>query len=161
MDWDFAVTFQFTAARRRLLGVAVVAAIAALVSIHSRPKAAASIRRRNRWHWWSFNSQPPEGGCVFCVRRWCCFRRFQFTAARRRLPRHHKFTLRGKRFQFTAARRRLLGMVLTGFWWLAFQFTAARRRLRHPLFHAAVHLAVSIHSRPKAAAAVIATSSAL
>ena len=56
-----------------------------VVSTHSRPKAAAykaniqllTIRR--------FNTQPPEGGCIISSKRETKYKRFQHTAARRRL----------------------------------------------------------------------------
>ena len=58
------VQFQHTAARRRLHGLFHNGNPAIGVSTHSRPKAAARLNlsrlRRRR----SFNTQPPEGGCV-------------------------------------------------------------------------------------------------
>ena len=56
--------FQHTAARRRLLGDIYRSMKAKDVSTHSRPKAAASIRRATSFRDCSFNTQPPEGGCL-------------------------------------------------------------------------------------------------
>ena len=79
----------------------------------------------------SFNTQPPEGGC------W----RLTISLATRCW------------FQHTAARRRLPGMVQIPSLVLWFQHTAARRRLRpSPSVVQNAPLAVSTHSRPKAAA---------
>ena len=58
-------TFQLTAARRRLPTGSTVTATGGMVSTHSRPKAAAysclPLSHMTR----GFNSQPPEGGCVY------------------------------------------------------------------------------------------------
>ena len=126
--------------------------INALVSTHSRSKAAANVIRVLIARRYSFNSQPLEGGCHEVPRHIDPRKAFQLTAARRRLlarpakPRHARV------FQLTAARRRLRGF---RFWgsrggWVsthsrskaaalsdvisirpnqAFQLTAARRRL--------------------------------
>ncbi|WP_210392999.1 hypothetical protein, partial [Neisseria sp. HMSC072B12] len=74
--------FQHTAARRRLDAPADEV-FEALVSTHSRPKAA--VQDMNVWLKW------PE---------------FQHTAARRRLDVGNVMMLRGDWFQHTAARRR-------------------------------------------------------
>ena len=81
------LTFQHTAARRRLpktikgkLSPIIVSThrrpkaaahkikITKLtfktVSTHSRPKAAAAIPKMFRWDTHGFNTQPPEGGCI-------------------------------------------------------------------------------------------------
>ena len=98
--------FQHTAARRQLQSIQGAGGVF-LVSTHSRPKAAAhraTRRRLNRrvsthsrpkaaarmgrplQRGWSFNTQPPEGGCanVTALSRSGAF---QHTAARRRLQR--------------------------------------------------------------------------
>ena len=55
--------FQHTAARRRLLDTVGVPMLMLIVSTHSRPKAAASLKTPlDKWLV-SFNTQPPEGGC--------------------------------------------------------------------------------------------------
>ena len=101
------VMFQLTAARRRLEGLGNPALVAAMfqltaarrrlglawadvfpqyvVSTHSRPKAAGSDYNANGFRTWSFNSQPPEGGWMFCPCRCWIPNQFQLTAARRRL----------------------------------------------------------------------------
>ena len=56
--------FQHTAARRRLLDRALISVAKIDVSTHSRPKAAANKRSQSRWGLNSFNTQPPEGGCL-------------------------------------------------------------------------------------------------
>ena len=78
----------------------------------------------------SFNSQPPEGGWLPACRQVICSKKFQLTAARRRLA-----VLVGlcrcaqPLFQLTAARRRLgiIGQLKHRI--IQFQLTAARRRL--------------------------------
>ena len=56
--------FQHTAARRRLLVPHSTYSHWCLVSTHSRPKAAAISRRKSTCSPSSFNTQPPEGGCL-------------------------------------------------------------------------------------------------
>ena len=56
--------FQHTAARRRLLSGAKIIPLLYLVSTHSRPKAAARHQQLAQSHCYSFNTQPPEGGCI-------------------------------------------------------------------------------------------------
>ena len=100
--------FQLTAARRRLQRGFSGYPITSRVSTHSRPKAAATVTS------------------VTCA----AWKKFQLTAARRRL-----------RFKDGGKGRRAV-----------FQLTAARRRLR--VLSAAYNATsvVSTHSRPKAAA---------
>ena len=59
-----ATVFQLTAARRRLPTRARRFFRSSTVSTHSRPKAAAPIHTHSYYGNNSFNSQPPEGGCV-------------------------------------------------------------------------------------------------
>ena len=61
--------FQHTAARRRLHFPQNKRFHHRNVSTHSRPKAAASYRNRTRRPPKSFNTQPPEGGCIMPL---CC-----------------------------------------------------------------------------------------
>ena len=122
------------------------------VSTHSRPKAAAALTQYQSIIKCCFNTQPPEGGCPLCpfplyvadsfntqppeggclVKSTAgdCFCGFQHTAARRRLPN--------------------LGLAFAGI--KLFQHTAARRRLLPAIEKNAPEIAVSTHSRPKAAA---------
>ena len=55
--------FQHTAARRRLPDGLVGTSIPATVSTHSRTKAAAGYGQNPLSLWFSFNTQPHEGGC--------------------------------------------------------------------------------------------------
>ena len=57
-----------------------------IVSTHSRPKAAAFGEMQKKIKGVSFNTQPPEGGCPSSTITRTERRRFQHTAARRRLP---------------------------------------------------------------------------
>ena len=143
--------FQHTAARRRLANRIVRDKYNAVVSTHSRPKAAgrqnSQMRQRIRVSThsrpkaaggaligsnsddWGFNTQPPEGGWkLLNVSLWL-YRLFQHTAARRRLD--------ISRFQ-TACQRGFNTQPPEGGWWMMcifprcsakFQHTAARRRL--------------------------------
>ena len=144
--------FQHTAARRRLDVPLTKRAIALLVSTHSRPKAAGTLWTRHSLPPKCFNTQPPEGGWWW-LRCWRGrLRRFQHTAARRRLARSSWKNCAWSRFQHTAARRRL-----------AWRFTPRRHIAtcfntqppeggwgwRLNPFRPAAH--VSTHSRPKAA----------
>ena len=101
--------FQFTAARRRLLVLRDISAQLVKVSIHSRPKATArtvryisltrpcfnsqppeggcGVSAAYNHAEYRFNSQPPEGGCGVGISPAASMALFQFTAARRRLPR--------------------------------------------------------------------------
>ena len=119
--------FQHTAARRRLRRL--------------------QMRRRL---YRCFNTQPPEGGCLYRPGAGLAPPKFQHTAARRRLPRadmaapdavstHSRpkaaaMTAALARaswaaFQHTAARRRLPATITTQTIAVMFQHTAARRRL--------------------------------
>ena len=57
------IVFQHTAARRRLLFLAIPKIAHSRVSTHSRPKAAASLQSDDQAVKLCFNTQPPEGGC--------------------------------------------------------------------------------------------------
>ena len=126
--WFDSKTFQHTAARRRLGLTAHQNQRKHCVSTHSRPKAAGSRRR-----------------CGLSGSS------FQHTAARRRLglaPFRLSFV---RRFQHTAARRRLAVRPFCRYSDHKFQHTAARRRLGRLFAQARCSVAVSTHSRPKAA----------
>ena len=122
----------------------------------------------------SFNTQPPEGGCI---KQHCRIdsddvsthsrpkaaapqteiesfyrQEFQHTAARRRLLLRYSFHFYSKRFQHTAARRRL-PMLATGLTAQARVSTHSRPKAAAPFFcEFSLLLKVSTHSRPKAAA---------
>ena len=103
------------------------------VSTHSRPKAAALFEEIVSFYHTSFNTQPPEGGCLL----------------------HHQFRVHHSQFQHTAARRRLRAHLQIKLVLLKFQHTAARRRLLAVFPNSSPPLGVSTHSRPKAAAVVL------
>ena len=56
--------FQHTATRRWLPLVGSVRDFMSFVSTHSHPKVAALYPIRPWWTYLSFNTQPPEGGCL-------------------------------------------------------------------------------------------------
>ena len=78
--------FQHTATRRRLPKDGIFTATFEVVSTHSRPKAAANVKSITIRKWPGFNTQPPEGGCLFSTLGRSFAKQFQHTAARRRLP---------------------------------------------------------------------------
>ena len=122
------------------------------VSIHSRPKAAARAGFRPVC-FTSFNSQPPEGGCGQDGGKDGKDNAFQFTAARRRLlvdpdKRAHGLVVSIHSRPKAAANAKLIDANLNAL----FQFTAARRRLPARWRDSPPCPDVSIHSRPKAAA---------
>ncbi len=121
--------FQHTAARRRLGFQEGRAIPSAIVSTHSRPKAAGrSVRAQNPRFRVSTHSRPKAAG--FCRMSILLYAMpFQHTAARRRL-----------------GREALVDALTTGF-----QHTAARRRLVLGEMTQAYCSSVSTHSRPKAA----------
>ena len=61
--WLLQTEFQHTAARRRLPSTYIISNACYPVSTHSRPKAAATIGDNGETVAYSFNTQPPEGGC--------------------------------------------------------------------------------------------------
>ena len=121
------------------------------VSTHSRPKAAGTIDIHARGHTGSFNTQPPEGGWASRSNNRPIRRRFQHTAARRRLERLRPVGIFRIMFQHTAARRRLGYPFDNCQSWNWFQHTAARRRLGKLPVQVDIGYMVSTHSRPKAA----------
>ena len=78
-----------------------------------------------------FNTQPPEGGWVGTIYQSEKLRKFQHTAARRRLGTNtFDYNIFYSEFQHTAARRRLAILPFSAqARILGFQHTAARRRL--------------------------------
>ena len=120
--------FQHTAARRRLELWDSELTNLALVSTHSRPKAAGIT---------------PDA-------QWPLFK-FQHTAARRRLGALKLRAAISALFQHTAARRRLEIVSRLKHDLRLFQHTAARRRLGLTATSGVLITDVSTHSRPKAA----------
>ena len=79
--------FQHTAARRRLQPSIFVGDVRKQVSTHSHPKVAAcGSPFISHFNYNSFNTQPPEGGCLYGKERADNLRKFQHTATRRWLP---------------------------------------------------------------------------
>ena len=78
------------------------------VSTHSRAEAAAILGDLVIFIVVCFNTQPRGGGCDDKVRDYCLTKKFQHTAARRRLRHGHYLLVQSLLFQHTAARRRLL-----------------------------------------------------
>ena len=167
--------FQLTAARRRLPRHTYPSKQVVQVSTHSRPKAAAPAVLRWMTLRGSFNSQPPEGGCIgrFSGRSWvapsfnsqppeggCLAKKLRQHLGGRfnSQPPEGGCQAQSLRvsslmeFQLTAARRRLRHV-----WRYAdacgqFQLTAARRRLPQLVEQCRIDGIVSTHSRSKAAA---------
>ena len=144
--------FQHTAARRRLVPANLPVNPPTHVSTHSRPKAAGCGFRFGKKGQKSFNTQPPEGGW-FVLYIYFAVVVYVSTHSRPKAAGHlDRMSLILKLFQHTAARRRLgrsiqrsrQGSCL-------FQHTAARRRLGQNVEGPSIRLAVSTHSRPKAA----------
>ena len=121
------------------------------VSTHSRPKAAGSAAAAHGSSMAvSTHSRPKAAGFILFIQ--LCFRRkFQLTAARRRLALGLSFVSYVGLFQLTAARRRLAHLHHRFQESLMFQLTAARRRLDPSRQPSARSFRVSTHSRPKAA----------
>ena len=141
--------FQHTAARRRLDVLGYLDIRRSLVSTHSRPKAAVEGGIRAEVIE-SFNTQPPEGGCMIHQRfnvgaivsthsrpkaaalmAGLACARICFNTQPPEGGCSHLFyqSVTPKEFQHTAARRRLLVVLITEALVDLFQHTAARRRL--------------------------------
>ena len=86
-EWFFGDWFQHTAARRRLAVGSRKSRNRQHVSTHSRPKAAGLGIQLPLIPLLCFNTQPPEGGWREIQVKKEQQRRFQHTAARRRLGR--------------------------------------------------------------------------
>ena len=101
----------------------------------------------------SFNTQPPEGGCLLIHASHLIEPKFQHTAARRRLHLNEKidFLLT---IVSTHSRPKAAANIECKFELaiIEFQHTAARRRLPAFTIVTLCFLSVSTHSRPKAAA---------
>ena len=121
------------------------------VSTHSRPKAAGTLARPCRFKRSCFNTQPPEGGWMPICSAMSSINRFNTQPPEGGWllqVQLHSFT---KRFQHTAARRRLVHFFKRFRNGFLFQHTAARRRLASFGLCFTVQTTVSTHSRPKAA----------
>ena len=122
--------FQHTAARRRLLYRTLAARRGGCVSTHSRPKAAAAMGLTTILVIASFNTQPPEGGCMLecaSIASVMCFNTQPPEGGCRQLV---HCAMRLTQFQHTAARRRLRYVCIGLGFIQVFQHTAARRRLQ-------------------------------
>ena len=106
------------------------------VSTHSRPKAAAEYFSKKIANFDSFNTQPPEGGCVNYKRADENDFKFQHTAARRRLRYHGEAMAMGERgFNTQPPEGGCESQPYAYKSNFLFQHTAARRRLRElPLY---------------------------
>ncbi len=65
--YHYDLSFQHTAARRRLVHDSIASVKITTVSTHSRPKAAEAVKVMGNITS-SFNTQPPEGGCISSVK---------------------------------------------------------------------------------------------
>ena len=127
------LTFQLTAARRRLASYAITLHLYLSVSTHSRPKAAGILMdAKTDLVNVSTHSRPKAAGSglimPLCVHSW-----FQLTAARRRLGITSSKTM--LRMQVSTHSRPKAAGASNGHqtYWNMFQLTAARRRLEHPV----------------------------
>ena len=78
--------FQHTAARRRLPDRRIRRV--KITSFNTQPRGGGCPQRfYRRWRPCGFNTQPRGGGCRLMLPPCLCRKRFQHTAARRRLPR--------------------------------------------------------------------------
>ena len=166
--------FQLTAARRRLHSLYIRHIASINVSTHSRPKAAAFELLR----WWngndSFNSQPPEGGCLLAGALQKGERVSTHSRPKAAAASWYWSSWPTKRFNSQPPEGGCLKLCVPfvpspGFnsqppeggcqrasasspHLRRFQLTAARRRLRFAQHICAGPFVVSTHSRPKAAA---------
>ena len=166
--------FQHTAARRRLHLAKRFASIGGQVSTHSRAKAAANdlnqmphvitVSTHSRakaaaktcddYGKFSvgFNTQPREGGCIVTKWLFLIYSMFQHTAARRRLQWCLFIRANGRWFQHTAARRRLHLRFAVQFAILAVSTHSRAKAAASGAKYDIANGIVSTHSRAKAAA---------
>ena len=146
-----------------------------LVSTHNHPKVAASLSSLLTASYASFNTQPPEGGCVLSFRTKIfvvtvsthshpkvaaqleplsihLIFKFQHTATRRWLQTSPEVNLSDLVFQHTATRRWLPPFLIFCISSSKFQHTATRRWLHELAFSMIKLITVSTHSHPKVAA---------
>ncbi len=144
--------FQHTATRRWLPSRIAMCLSFPNVSTHSHPKVAACQWSASCELPFSFNTQPPEGGCNdFAI---CCFFFFSFNT---QPPEGGCVFLMSlstliQGFQHTATRRWLLLLIVMQSPMFVFQHTATRRWLRELILSVFFSKAVSTHSHPKVAA---------
>ena len=147
--------FQHTAARRRLRYHPHKRFVFPRVSTHSRPKAAAGFYGLVCCNGISFNTQPPEGGCLCHEKKNKKILAFQHTAARRRLLMRSTVYADKQKFQHTAARRRLLARDKSGKLAEDVSTHSRPKAAARYLEILRPNSGVSTHSRPKAAAPYI------
>ena len=141
--------FQHTAARRRLVETTDV------VDLNHRFQHTAARRRLGtatggRTSTRGFNTQPPEGGWVMLKEQ--NLSNDVSTHSRPKAAGQEKEKQeKEKKFQHTAARRRLVAAAQLVVGVMQFQHTAARRRLEKASNVVSTAITVSTHSRPKAA----------
>ena len=121
------------------------------VSTHSRLKAAGRIRCNMGYQVGRFNTQPPEGGWVPLPHSKTAKKKFQHTAARRRLVLNSITFNQTKQFQHTAARRRLAVSSTGGREWEGVSTHSRPKAAGNRHGADGWRRAVSTHSRPKAA----------
>ena len=122
------------------------------VSTHSRAKAAASLPQDQQMAYFSFNTQPREGGCLRTTTPSMSMSRFN-TQPREggcKVCNKRKSEVMGFNTQPREGGCSFLAIYTTPF--LSFQHIAARRRLPSNVASALSNILVSTHSRAKAAA---------
>ena len=146
--------FQHTATRRWLPECKCYFCIFEIVSTHSHPKVAASCKSQGIHNRPSFNTQPPEGGCLGIYTTSSNSQLFQHTATRRWLRSMVVIRAFLIKFQHTATRRWLPSRKEELIPIMKFQHTATRRWLRFLYSSTTPCYFVSTHSHPKVAACV-------
>ena len=122
------------------------------VSIHSRTEAAAYDRLNVAPHCYCFNTQPREGGCKRKSTAFTGKKKFQHTAARRRLRRYVWCCCRFNEFQHTAAWRRLLAKDILKGSSINVSTHSRAEAAAEKAQQSIARIEVSTHSRAKAAA---------
>ena len=102
------IKFQHTAARRRLVMMIYQKAVYVRVSTHSRPKAAGQGFFGYAVQIFCFNTQPPEGGWLLTSPNCFPFSCFNTQPPEGGWLGAGQTPLSGRKFQHTAARRRLV-----------------------------------------------------
>ena len=151
-QFDPITKFQHTAARRRLRTPRPPKRFADSVSTHSRPKAAAWVMRAVTNIRVRFNTQPPEGGCIYSVIGVAVEYSFNTQPPEGGCSTGGINAIPKSSFNTQPPEGGCRSSIPTAFAALLFQHTAARRRLRPNVIGISENLAVSTHSRPKAAA---------
>ena len=120
-----------------------------VVSTHSRPKAAVPMATAPIPDVFSFNTQPPEGGCIFVAVNGGDNEVSTLSRPKAAVD-GNTVSVGSLMFQHSAARRRLKRKAEACFEYAEFQHSAARRRLNQCICPAD-KIEVSTLSRPKAA----------